>query len=409
MAGDEFRIDALTVVNFRGFGRLDDLKLDPQCTVLTGPNGSGKTALIDALAIAASHLLPDGSLRPVIEPSDVRCVATETAGLPGIEPTLPSAVKAWLTLFDGPVEVVHRLETMGAGPTMKRMGMDPWSMRTAIGNELPLVVRYPATRQARNFSWTLSPPEAREAGWVDWFGPAVNRQALVGWLRRMTYADVQSGAPSVHLAAVLQAIAGAVGGIREVRYDIRADELRATFEDGRTLPLERLSDGYRGIISMVADVAWRAVLLNPHHGAAAPARASGVVLIDEVDLHLHPSWQRRVLHDLTRVFPRLQFVVTTHSPQVVASARAEWVRVLDGQTARMVDHVEGRDSNSLLEDVFGVPARPVEFEERLRELFRAIDAGELATARTLAAALAPQLGPDDPDLTRARFLLDVVG
>jgi predicted ATP-binding protein involved in virulence len=131
-----------------------------------------------------------------------------------------------------------------------------------------------------------------------------------------------------------------------------------------------------------------------------------VVLVDEIDLHLHPRWQRRILLDLVNAFPRLQFITTTHSPQVLASAKREWVRVVGGgRVAPLIGHVEGRDSNAILEDILGVNARPIEWEDRIRKAYEAIEEGELDQAdRLLESELAP-LGPDDIDVVRLRWQL----
>ena len=93
----------------------------------------------------------------------------------------------------------------------------------------------------------------------------------------------------------------------------------------------------------MADIARRAVILNEQDGAAAPALAEGVVLIDEIDLHLHPHWQQVVLDGLREIFPRLQFIVTTHSPQVLSSAENRQVRhLVDGKVQEHGVFVEGR-------------------------------------------------------------------
>ena len=104
------------------------------------------------------------------------------------------------------------------------------------------------------------------------------------------------------------------------------------FEDGHEAPWSELSDGYHVFIALVADIARRAVMLNEFDGAEAPARVEGVVLIDEIDLHLHPRWQRVALPRLREAFPRLQFIISTHSPQVLSSAENRQVRRLDRRT-----------------------------------------------------------------------------
>jgi predicted ATP-binding protein involved in virulence len=130
-------------------------------------------------------------------------------------------------------------------------------------------------------------------------------------------------------------------------------------------------------------------------------------LIDEIDLHLHPAWQRRVVGDLVRTFPKIQFIVTTHSPQIVSSVRRDQVRVLDrNQLVSGSLYVEGRDSSEILEDVFGVPARPEEVKVEIKEVFQLIEAARFAEARARLDKLEERLGPHDAELIRVRWLLD---
>ena len=123
------------------------------------------------------------------------------------------------------------------------------------------------------------------------------------------------------------------------------------FEDGHAAPWSELSDGYHAFIALVADIARRAVMLNEFDGADAPARVEGVVLIDELDLHLHPRWQRVALPSLRKAFPRLQLIVTTHSPQVLSSAENRQVRrLVEGRLQEGRVFVEGRDTNAILRE-----------------------------------------------------------
>jgi len=128
------------------------------------------------------------------------------------------------------------------------------------------------------------------------------------------------------------------------------------------------------LVAIAADIAWRCAQLNPFHGREAARLTEGVVLIDEIELHLHPAWQRRVIGDLRRAFPRIQFVATTHSAQVIGAAKREWIRLLVAGESHAfgVDHVEGRDANSILADVMGVRPR-LEWELRDLEVHGAHD------------------------------------
>ncbi|MBK9366827.1 MAG: AAA family ATPase [Deltaproteobacteria bacterium] len=194
------------------------------------------------------------------------------------------------------------------------------------------------------------------------------------------------------------------------RLQRRDPRSRVPSQDGRILPLTLLSDGQRGLMALAADIAWRAVQLNPAWGREAPKKVEGVVLIDEIDLHLHPRWQRSAVRNLITAFPRLQFVITTHSPQVLGEAQPEWVRVLreDGSVGT-VEHLYGKDSNTVLRDVMGAAPRAPDVEERLNALSRAIaDEDHAATAQHMAS-LEADLGPNDPELVTARWELHLQG
>ena len=99
---------------------------------------------------------------------------------------------------------------------------------------------------------------------------------------------------------------------------------------------------------MVADIARRACLLNPHLGGAVLEETPGIVLIDELDLHLHPKWQRRIIGDLRRTFPKIQFIATTHSPQLIGQVKPDEILLLDAEETEETRHPGqsyGMDSN----------------------------------------------------------------
>ncbi len=132
--------------------------------------------------------------------------------------------------------------------------------------------------------------------------------------------DVRAPAahPSATLKAARRAILSCVPGASRLEFDLLRDDLMLRFAE-RSLPFSYLSDGYRNMLAMAADIAVRCVTLNPHLKGKSSAKTPGVVLIDEIDLHLHPRWQRRVVDDLLRTFPKIQFFGTTHSPFVIQS------------------------------------------------------------------------------------------
>lgn len=210
---------------------------------------------------------------------------------------------------------------------------------------------------------------------------------------------------SPELEAIEQAVLRCLQGAKRCFYDVNHQELRLELDTGELVPFSQLSDGYRNLVAMVADITWRASQLNPHHGADAARKATGVVLIDELELHLHPAWQRRVIDDLLATFPNLQFVATTHSPQIIASARPEHMWLLHQGKAQRPGPVHGKDSNAILRDLMGVSERPQWMEQLLERLARLLDEGASSEARALLAEIEADLGEDDPTVTGLRWEL----
>jgi predicted ATP-binding protein involved in virulence len=129
------------------------------------------------------------------------------------------------------------------------------------------------------------------------------------------------------------------------------------------LKVEQLSDGIRSVLAMVGDIAYRCIKLNPHLGLNAAKETQGVIMIDEVDMHLHPAWQQTVLVDLIKAFPKIQFIVTTHSPQVISTVPSHQIRILDESNVYSAEAgTQGAEASRILRDVFGVESRPQNLE-----------------------------------------------
>lgn len=412
------RISRLTLKNFRNLAALE-LALEPSCTLLLGDNGVGKTAVLEGLAVALGAFVGEVrgvQSRNIREDEDARRVVFEIGGVPDLQIQWPVRVEAtgevlgraltWTRVLAGPGGKTTRRDTTDLRAVAESAAR---SVQRGKPIDLPVLGYYGTQRLwvQRKLTVAKRGVGSRLDGYIDCLAPASNVRLLTEWMYQQTLADVQSGSPSPQLAAIERSICTCLGDVTRFWFDLRYQEIRLRLADGRIAPFSTLSDGYRNVVSLVADLAWRAATLNPQHGADAGVRATGIVSIDEIDLHLHPSWQRRILPDLRRTFPGLQLVASTHSPQVVASVAREEVRRLaaDGVAVGQ-EFVEGRDTNSLLEDVFGVPERPTWARDRLARLFDLIDLEQLAAARAELETLTPRLGHDDPALTRARWLLD---
>jgi len=177
-------------------------------------------------------------------------------------------------------------------------------------------------------------------------------------------------------------------------------------KDGETMSLDQLSDGEKNLIALVGDIARRLTIANA--GSENPLDGDGIILIDEIDLHLHPGWQRLMIPKLTSTFPNCQFMLTTHSPQVISHVRPEDVFLLKKENQNFVvikpSESYGKNTDRILEDVLGVDARPKDEKEMIHNLFVAIQKGDLETSKKLIDLLYALIG-EDPEITRAQALL----
>ncbi|WP_336347419.1 AAA family ATPase [Pseudomonas monsensis] len=145
------------------------------------------------------------------------------------------------------------------------------------------------------------------------------------------------------------------------------------------LRIEQLSDGYRIALVMVMDIAARMAEANPD--LKDPLVSTGIVMIDEVELHLHPGWQQTILPDLRRVFQNIQFIVSSHSPHVISTVRPDQLRVIDWEGADAclvpVAFSEGADNSYVLDKILGVNTRPdsLEIVQKLKQYQQLVESG----------------------------------
>ena len=207
---------------------------------------------------------------------------------------------------------------------------------------------------------------------------------------------------------VMSAMVRATPGVVEAWYGPVERSPLVKFENGHIASWTELSDGFHIFLGLVGEIARRAFVLNEADGMSAAELIEGVVLIDEIDLHLHPRWQRVVLDGLRKAFPKLQFVVSTHSPQVLSSAENRQVRrFVNSKLDDNVQHVAGRDSNAILREFMHTDDRDEEGVQALRKLYDAIDDGKREIAEQLYQKLFDRWGDLDPELIRVRGIMEL--
>ena len=161
-------------------------------------------------------------------------------------------------------------------------------------------------------------------------------------------------------------------------------------------------------MSMIADIAYRMAILNPQLLDNILQETSGVVLIDEIDMHLHPSWQSKIIKVLTKTFPRVQFIFTTHSPSVLSNISNENILILNNlEIYKLTDKTYGRDIESIVHQIMRTEVRPQEIVEKLKTFNNLLDEGKIDEAKKLLEELEEVLGENDTNIIDARISLDL--
>ena len=371
------RLSAINLNHFRGVSQLK-VTLDPQMTVIVGQNGIGKSSVLDALAIMLTHVqnlwLPE-RVRPsysVYKKSDVQ-IGFDDYNL-NLNFNLEDAIGEEVPLrLSYSLSDTHFLKGSSSFDEVKQF----IHSQTLLSGKDDLLVYY---RQDRGFDEKGS--SGRSESTTSLFGSLRAISQLESWWDRFDaeearhVRDVDRDYRDPQLQAV-RALINEVDGFVGVSFSSTQEPPGIYFEreDGVKIHVSSLSTGERSFIILLADLARRLQLTKPD----APLREiPAIVLIDEIELNLHPSWQSKIISTLARVFESCQFIVTTHSPQVISSVESKHVlkfeRNADGIEVSHPIRTKGQTSNYLLEGVFGA-------HERFPEVDRLFDAFNDAVSR----------------------------
>jgi predicted ATP-binding protein involved in virulence len=229
--------------------------------------------------------------------------------------------------------------------------------------------------------------------------------AIVGrddeiWKNLSTY---NASAKDRQLTAVRTALSSFMSGFTNLRVKRKPRLHMSIDKNGETLNVAQLSQGEKSLMALVGDIARRLAMMNP--SLENPLHGDGVVLIDEVDMHLHPKWQRTLISRLTNTFPNCQFVLTTHSPLVISDSKNILCYLLDDGELDEVQNLYGLDANTVLLRVMNTDIRNADIDKKLKDVLDAIQEMKLELAETLISELEEELSADNIELTKARILL----
>jgi len=428
------RIDRLNIVNFKKF-EVQDFDFHPHFTLLVGDNGSGKTSVLDALAVALGIWLvrpPDSEVwnsgRNLLR-NEIRLVPSREGDRIQFREDVPAIITARGNIA-GQEGIVWARSNWGSQRTRNLEAqraleiVESVYQRDRLGEKLicPVLAYYgagrawlPSNKRSKEKAKSNGPAR-RWAAFYDCFNERIRFAELHTWfLGELIAGANRGGRMRPGFEVVKRAILRCVPDASNVWYNSDLKQIVLSI-GGITQPFDNLSAGQRMMLALVADLAIKAVTQNAflvppdelgpeNEFPRVLQETPGVVLIDELDVHLHPKWQRHVATDLKKTFPGIQFVCTSHSPQVIGELRPEEVRLLDGGQVTTPTRSFGIDSSRVLEELMNANSRNKKVEEKLSELAAAIDREDFLQSEQLLKEVENILGETDPEVTHYRTLM----
>ncbi|MBV1702477.1 MAG: AAA family ATPase [Hyphomicrobiales bacterium] len=413
-------IKSLHLKNFRCFEEAT-FEFAPGFNLLIGGNGAGKSSVLDAITESLVEWVPVGEVHTTLDvKKDIRMVLSKNSKSGRFEYVFPLNLLASYDTVDyafynhNLVQSLRLADRAGSEYDIKKSGgiFDVIAKRDIyLRNEdpndrlnLPLFMKM-ATRRSIfgvNSKLELSKILTKKDTVRDVYGISITAiidgEELAGWFARRTFERLEGGNhindDNVldELSLVGGAITACVEGCERIQYFQNGLGLEVSWKNGSTVAFDNLSDGQRTYIAMVADIARRACLLNPHLDDKVLEETPGIVLIDELDLHLHPKWQRSIVANLTKTFPKIQFIATTHSPQIIGECQPEQVIIVTDRGGAHPFESFGMDSNAVLREIMGAEDRDKEVNDLIDIMFSQIDERKLEAASASLQKLRAKAG-----------------
>ena len=421
------KIDKLVLKNYRCYKELE-LYFNENITVIVGNNGAGKTAILDAIAVSLGTFFNklDGVKGLSIDKKDARLEAYQMGESFDVQPQFP--VNISMTGFFDEEEITWSRSLNGKnGNTtiidakqMINISND-YQRRLRLGDKdviLPIIAYYGTGRlwdYHRQKKVGIFKENTKTNGYIDCLSGTANVKLMMNWFRKKTIQASKKSGDENELNIVCQAISecySKFAGYENVEISLNLDtnDLECLYEDREggkmKMPLSQMSDGYKSTLSLVADIAYRMAVLNPQLEEKVLKMTEGVVLIDEIDLHLHPAWQQRILEDLRTIFPKVQFIVTTHAPSVISSVKNDSLVILKDYEA-CSDEVEnyGNDSNSIMKTVMGVSERAPEVAKLFERFYSSLKDGRFDASEKILDEIDRIRNFQDSEATMCRVKL----
>jgi predicted ATP-binding protein involved in virulence len=413
-------IHQLNLEQFRGLKKAE-IQFQPGFNLLVGENGSGKSSVLWAIRVLLSHILRalSNSKEPAInftENDVARDAATEWPFLTAtLEFSLDSLEQFTPLKYSGKKNRSTFREGIAGDPRYQAIEtQDRYAFDGSLGNnpkspklEQLLAIFYSPHRSLTSEK-TISKRKVPGGQLTAYFDALQERELRLGELaeRWNNEADLKrsDGSPDRANRAIQQALPVFLDSFSNIR--VEGDDKPQLFIDkhGVKLDLTQVSDGERSLLGILMDLTRRLSQANP--SLENPAQeAEAVVLIDEIDLHLHPRWQRRIIERLTQTFKKCQFIATTHSPQIIGELPPEQIIILEnGQEPYNPDQSFGMDSNWILRHLMDASERDLQIKHELKVIEAMIQDRRFLEASEAINALS-KLG-QFPELVRLQTRID---
>jgi predicted ATP-binding protein involved in virulence len=421
-------LKSLSLTHIRAFNHAE-FTFQPGMNLIVGINGVGKSTVLDALRALLSQILPKLSQSRSkilnLEDSDITVGQNASTAELSLEIAntefhylVHQTLLQYTTASDRLGEVrdqAYKTDRHDLTPTAKELAK---SFKNAP--QQPLALYCSARRALANSSKSTSKAKGLAAAFTDSLDHRELRlmEFADWWLAQTTLAAEDAPNAQRHLDALNVAVTCMI----DTCTNVHAHREIFTNQDknsklssktttnllidkaGTTLGIHQLSDGERGILALVLDLARRLSQANPQ--LEDPLQGQAAVLIDELDLHLHPKWQRTIVQKLTTTFPNCQFIATTHSPLIVGEVSPENIIIIDenGQPFRP-DQSLGMDTDWILKYLMGATTRNRETEDALKHIANLIETEDYDEAIEAIDTLRDQIG-EFPELVRLQTRID---
>lgn len=415
-------IQSIQLQNFRSVSSLT-IKLSERLNVFAGINGAGKSTILDATAILLSWLAnriktAGASGRPIKE-SDIQNNSSSSVLSADLSDESVIVQLGTSKTRPGMSKKEKSFDLSGLNEKIKQFQKDITENNGKTN--LPLLAYYPVhravldiplrIRNQHSFSILETYDESLTSGanfrtFFEWFR---NQEDIENENRRYINSLIPPENfefPDKQLEAVRNALSIFMPNFKN--WTVRRRPLQMEVDkDGQTLIVNQLSDGEKCLMAMVGDIARRMALANPL--LDNPLHGDGIVLIDEVDLHLHPLWQRMMIPRLLETFPNCQFLISTHSPHVLTHVQPQNIFMLHTEDGKFIcEHPQesyGKTSERILEDLMGLETtRPDIVKNALKALFVRLQKSDIEQAKNDIKLLQQEIG-EDPELVKAQVLI----